>query len=106
MSQTPFHSGSAAFVARPNVGKSTLLNALVGQKVSIVTPRPQTTRHRIVGISRLPDAEIAFVDTPGLHHNASRALNKAMNRTAASALGGADIVVQGVEDTRLTARDA
>jgi len=82
-----------------------LLNALVGQKVSIVTPRPQTTRHRIVGICRLPDAEIAFVDTPGLHHHATRALNKAMNRTAASALDGADIVVQVVEATRWTAED-
>ena len=108
MSQTPspeFHSGFAALVGRPNVGKSTLLNALVGQKVSIVTPRPQTTRHRIVGISRLPDAEIAFVDTPGLHHNASRALNKAMNRTAASALEGADLVVLVVEATRWAADD-
>ena len=108
MSQTPspdFHSGFAALVGRPNVGKSTLLNALVGQKVSIVTPRPQTTRHRIVGISRLPNAEIAFVDTPGLHHHATRALNKAMNRTAASALDGADIVVQVVEATRWTAED-
>ena len=100
-----FRSGFAALVGRPNVGKSTLLNALVGQKVSIVTPRPQTTRHRIVGISRLADAEIAFVDTPGLHHNATRALNKAMNRTAASALEGADIVVQVVEATRWTAED-
>jgi GTP-binding protein Era len=108
LTETPspdFRSGFAALVGRPNVGKSTLLNALVGQKVSIVTPRPQTTRHRIVGISRLPDAEIAFVDTPGLHQNATRALNKAMNRTAASALEGADIVVQVVEATRWTAED-
>jgi GTPase len=108
LTETPFpdfRSGFAALVGRPNVGKSTLLNALVGQKVSIVTPRPQTTRHRIVGISRLPDAEIAFVDTPGLHQNANRALNKAMNRTAASALDGADIVVQVVEATRWTAED-
>jgi len=100
-----FRSGFAALVGRPNVGKSTLLNALVGQKVSIVTPRPQTTRHRIVGISRLPDAEIAFVDTPGLHQNASRALNKAMNRTAASALDGADLVVLVVEAMRWTTED-
>jgi len=105
MTDTEFRSGFAALVGRPNVGKSTLLNALVGQKVSIVTPRPQTTRHRIVGISRLPDAEIAYVDTPGLHHNASRALNKAMNRTAASALDGADIVVHVVEAVRWTEED-
>jgi GTP-binding protein Era len=108
LTETPspdFRSGFAALVGRPNVGKSTLLNALVGQKVSIVTPRPQTTRHRIVGISRPPDAEIAFVDTPGLHLNASRALNKAMNRTAASALDGADIVVLVVEATRWTTED-
>jgi len=108
LSDTPspdFRSGFAALVGRPNVGKSTLLNALVGQKVSIVTPRPQTTRHRIVGISRLPDAEIAFVDTPGLHQNASRALNKAMNRTAASALDGADLVVLVVEAMRWTTED-
>ena len=108
MTDTPspdFRSGFAALVGRPNVGKSTLLNALVGQKVSIVTPRPQTTRHRIVGISRLPDAEIAFVDTPGLHQNASRALNKAMNRTAASALDGADLVVLVVEAMRWTTED-
>jgi len=108
LAETPspeFRSGFAALVGRPNVGKSTLLNALVGQKLSIVTPRPQTTRHRIVGISRLPDAEIAFVDTPGLHHHATRALNKAMNRTAASALEDADIVVQLVEALRWTAED-
>lgn len=100
MTESPpadFRCGFAALVGRPNVGKSTLLNALVGQKLSIVTPRPQTTRHRIIGLSQLPHAQIAFVDTPGLHHEARRALNKAMNRTAAAALEDSDVVVLVVE---------
>ncbi len=101
----PFHSGFAALVGRPNVGKSTLLNALVGEKLSIVTPRPQTTRHRILGIANLPGAQIAFLDTPGLHREGRRALNKAMNRTAAAALDEADLVVLVVEAPKWEAGD-
>jgi GTP-binding protein Era len=104
-SSPDFRSGFAALVGRPNVGKSTLLNVLVGQRLSIVTPRPQTTRHRIIGLCHLPNAQIAFVDTPGLHAQASRALNKAMNRTAATALEDADLVVLVVEAPKWTRED-
>ncbi|MFM1885130.1 MAG: hypothetical protein RL026_287 [Pseudomonadota bacterium] len=104
-SNAGFRCGFAALVGRPNVGKSTLINALVGQKLSIVTPRPQTTRHRVLGLVNLPQAQIAFVDTPGLHHHGSRALNKAMNRTAAAAAVDADLVVFVVEALRFTDED-
>jgi GTPase len=100
-----FRSGFAALVGRPNVGKSTLLNALIGQKLSIVTPRPQTTRHRILGVLTAAESQIALVDTPGLHQRASRALNKAMNRTATAALEDADLVVLVVEAMRWTSED-
>lgn len=105
--ETPvdFRAGFAALVGRPNVGKSTLVNAIVGQKVSIVTPRPQTTRHRVLGLLNAPTYQIAFVDTPGLHKGERRALNRAMNRTAASALADADVVVWVVEALKLTEED-
>jgi len=100
-----FRSGFVALVGRPNVGKSTLLNALIGQQLSIVTPRPQTTRDRVVGISNFPDGQIAFVDTPGLHEGARRALNRAMNRTAGSALADADLVVMVIDAQKWTEED-
>jgi GTP-binding protein Era len=102
---TPFRAGFAALVGRPNVGKSTLLNALVGEKLSIVTSRPQTTRHRILGMLNRPNLQVAFVDTPGLHLGERRALNRAMNRTAAAALADADLVVFVVEALRFGEED-
>jgi GTP-binding protein Era len=98
-------SGSVALAGRPNVGKSTLLNALVGQKLSIVTPRPQTTRQRLIGLMQSPEAQIAFIDTPGLHLGQRRALNRAMNRTAAGALVDADLVLFVLEALRWTDED-
>lgn len=86
-------AGFVAIVGRPNVGKSTLLNHLVGQKVSITSRRPQTTRHRIHGIRTTDEGQAVFVDTPGIHASEKRAMNRYLNKTAGSALGGVDLVV-------------
>lgn len=97
--------GFVALAGRPNVGKSTLVNALVEQKVSIVTAKPQTTRHRILGIVNRPAAQIVLIDTPGMHMNAKRALNRLMNRTAVQAVGEADLNLFIVEGTRWSPDD-
>jgi GTP-binding protein Era len=98
--------GFVAIVGRPNVGKSTLLNALLGRKVSIVSPKPQTTRHRILGILNKPGLQIIFVDTPGLHSNERRAMNRYMNRAARASLSDADINLFVVEALAWTDEDA
>jgi len=99
------HSGMVALVGRPNVGKSTLVNAIVGEKVSIVTPKPQTTRHRIIGVLTRPGLQIALVDTPGLHTSRKSALNRVMNETAVASIAGIDVVLFVVEAGQWRAED-
>ncbi|MCZ7564308.1 MAG: GTPase Era [Burkholderiales bacterium] len=94
-----------AIVGRPNVGKSTLLNRLVGRKVSITSAKPQTTRHRIIGIHTTGAAQIVFVDTPGFQTREGGALNRVLNRTVRNALEGSDLVLFVVEAGRFGAPD-
>lgn len=106
--QEDFRSGFVAIVGRPNVGKSTLMNHLLGQKLSITSRKPQTTRHRIHGILTDDTAQFVFVDTPGIHSKTVRAINERMNNAAVSALSDVDLVLfvvdglKWVEDDLLT----
>jgi GTP-binding protein Era len=93
VTETVHRSGFVAVIGRPNTGKSTLVNALVQEKISIVTSKPQTTRHSILGILTEPDVQIVFVDTPGLHDGSRRLINRAMNRSATASMVGADLAL-------------
>lgn len=105
MSDTGYRCGFVAVVGRPNVGKSTLINSILGSKISIVTPKPQTTRHRILAVDTHDDYQAIYVDTPGIHRKANKAMNRLMNRTAANALADAELVVFMVEADRWTPED-
>ena len=105
MTEEQTYCGFVAIVGRPNVGKSTLLNKLLGQKVSITSRKPQTTRHRILGIDTQGAYQTVFVDTPGLHIEEKRAINRLMNRAATSSLGDVEMVVFVVDGTQWTDDD-
>ncbi|WP_147651890.1 GTPase Era [Vulcaniibacterium gelatinicum] len=96
----PHRAGHVAVIGRPNVGKSTLVNALVGAKVSITSKRPQTTRHRLLGIATFPHGQLLLVDTPGIHREQKRAMNRWMNRAARGALEGVDAAMLVVQAGR------
>lgn len=100
-----YRCGYVALVGRPNVGKSSLLNRILGQKISIISRRPQTTRHRILGIKTEAHTQVIYVDTPGLHQGGKHAMNRYMNRTASSTLSEVDVLLFVVEGLRWTQED-
>lgn len=99
------HFGFVAIIGRPNVGKSTLMNHLIGQKISITSRKPQTTRNRIVGIDTEGDYQVVYVDTPGLHREEKRAINHLMNRAAESTLGDVELIIMVVDPNHWTDDD-
>lgn len=100
-----FRSGFVAIVGRPNVGKSTLMNHILGQKISITSSKPQTTRHRILGIKTTEVCQVIYVDTPGVHLNAKKAMNRYMNRAATSSLEEVELILFLVEANAWTEED-
>lgn len=105
MSETPFRSGYVAIIGRPNVGKSTLINRILGQKLCITSRRPQTTRHRILGIKTNDSGQFIYVDTPGMHSDNKKAMNRYMNRAAASSIEDVDVILFVVEGLKWTDED-
>ncbi len=105
MDAKPSHCGFVALIGRPNTGKSTLFNTLVGEKLSITSNKPQTTRHQILGIFSSSTHQAVFVDTPGLHTNAGKAINRYMNKAAASVIRDVDLVLFLVEAGKWTRED-
>ena len=105
MSEIKSRCGFTAIVGRPNVGKSTLLNRIIGQKLAITSHKPQTTRHSILGVKTDPGGQIVYVDTPGLHTRGNQPMNKYLNRTAKSALADVDLLLFVVEALRWTEED-
>lgn len=104
---TDSRCGYVAIVGRPNVGKSTLLNHILGQKISITSRKPQTTRHRVLGIKTVDNTQTIFVDTPGLHQggDADKAINRYMNRAASSAITDVDVIVLVIDELRWNPED-
>lgn len=105
MTETSFRSGYVAIIGRPNVGKSTLINRVLGQKLCITSRRPQTTRHRILGIKTTEQGQFIYVDTPGLHSDNKKAMNRYMNRAAASSIEDVDVILFVVEGLKWTDED-
>lgn len=105
MTDSTFKSGYVAIIGRPNVGKSTLINRVLGQKLCITSRRPQTTRHRILGIKTSEKSQLIYVDTPGLHIDDKRAMNRYMNRTAASSINDVDVILFVVDGMNWTDED-
>ena len=105
MKDKEFRSGYVAIIGRPNVGKSTLINRVLGQKLCITSRRPQTTRHRILGIKTDDDSQLIYVDTPGLHIDDKKAMNRYMNRAAASSIDDVDVILFVVDGMNWTDED-
>jgi len=105
MKANHFRTGYVALIGKPNTGKSTLMNALLGEKVSITAHKPQTTRHQLLGIKTTEDYQCIFVDTPGIHDHQKKAINRYMNRAATSMLNDVDLVCVLLEARKITAED-